>query len=123
MSGAILAALSVGPSFKASIGGGVVSYGAAVSHTFPANTAIPLGGTGPFTYVWTLTSADGWTWTMTGAATSTMTPKVAGLGGYGDVGDATVTCAITDTSNGQTVVSNIASYEYRCTYTGSGPIP
>lgn len=112
MSGiALLLASLAGAGFSAtasppSLSSGGVNTGA--PFTSAPTTAIAAGGTGPYTYAWTLTTAPD-----VGSITIN-TPAVAGttvtFDGFVelDTVEGTITCTVTDTSNGHTTTVDVA---------------
>lgn len=75
-----------------------------------AMTATPAGGTGPFTYNWTVVSSDGSTPGLTNATTATVTAALSNTAG--EVTNFTLRCTVTDTATGGT-----NSADVNCTYT------
>jgi hypothetical protein len=80
------------------------SASSAVSQTMTTSTttaSVVAGGTGPYTYAWTVADVDGM------AGCSATAPSAATTSFFcdtveGDNGSATATCLITDTADGRT---------------------
>jgi hypothetical protein len=76
--------------------------------TTGACMAIPVGGTGPFTYTWTQSGTSSYTWTISAASTSTTTFTALAIP-LGVDASADFICTITDTATGLVTVTQIIS--------------
>jgi hypothetical protein len=65
------------------------------SQSFAPVTAVPQGGTGPFTYLWYFEGTGGETWTMTDATVAAVSVQVANVPS-GSVAVADMRCRVTD---------------------------
>jgi hypothetical protein len=117
MSGAI--ALLMGYESNGSSGGGfmaVIETGASArgntsSHTFGTITPTITGGSGSYTYSWTVTTNEVGVWTPLTSTASAITPAVSGVPA-GNIAHATYVLVVTDTMSGKTATSNTASLSF-----------
>ena len=101
-------------SLSVALGSYSVSAGpsAPASHTFGALSCIPTGGSGSFTYTWTLPNQSSGTWTVSaGQGTASGTFTVNGVP-PSDTSTTDVVCTVHDTVTGSTVASPTGNYSY-----------
>jgi hypothetical protein len=97
-------------------GAGSNASGTSGGHTFPPTTAAGTGGSGHYTFAWSVAPDIG-VWSFTGQGTASIVVTVAQVpnaaGGPGsNIGGATVTCTITDTVTKQSATSAALAYTY-----------
>lgn len=102
---------AVGGSLVASVitGGRTVASGTAQTHDFGNNTCTASGGTGPYTYLWSVASDTNGTWT-TGGTSTTFDVSVSAVF-KADKTIATYICTVTDSLSAK-ARSNSAQYQY-----------
>ena len=85
------------PSFTVNVAPPVQSFATFETSAlvFDPISAAPVGGTGPYTYLWYFEDASGGTWTLLNPTSATTTPRVSGVV-PGFVGVASIRCRVTD---------------------------
>lgn len=113
MTGIAAAAGARTRSLAVSISAGQGKVGTGLSWTYSANHSVVTGGSGSYTYAWSLAQTNGDTssWSMTGQGTAFATPTISGIS-VGELSGADLTVTVTDSVTGAVAGSNTAHYNY-----------
>ena len=98
-------------SLKVTIGAGQTSIVANSAHTFSGNSCSVSGGSGSYTYAWSVTTMGVGTWSPSSSTSSSITPSVEYVGEW-ETATAVFLCTVTDTVSGAVQPSNNASYTF-----------
>jgi hypothetical protein len=95
---------------------GAAATGTTNAHTFPAAVATPSGGSGNYSFAWSLTNTGGtygqWSFTGQGTASAVLTATIASIIANLSA-TANLSLTLTDTTTGRTVSFGPVAYSYK----------
>lgn len=99
-------------SIQTGIQAGAIASGPFPAYAYGPNQSTVTGGSGNFSYAWTLTPLDSFgAWTLAGQGTSAAAPQVAGVA-QGVSSSANLSCTVTDNVTGDTATSGTVTYTF-----------